>query len=204
MISKLLKCPLLLFCILCKLDRVESMTTTKAATTSQFTNITERQALLAIKARILVDPYRVFSSWNDSLHFCKWQGVTCGRRHQRVTALHLSSLKLAGDLSPCIGNLTFLRVINLGNNSLHGPIPQEVSRLRRLEELSLLNYSFQGELPRNLTHCSNLKVVNLNANKLGGTMPTELGSLSRLYLLIIAFNNFTGTIPSSLGNISSP
>ena len=161
MISKLLKYSLLLFCFLCKLKHVESITTIKAAFTSQFKNETDKQALLAIMARILVDPFRVFSSWNDSLHFCKWQGVTCSRRHQRVTALHLSSLKLAGDLSPYIGNLTFLRVIDLENNSFHGPIPQEVSRLHRLQDLSLLNNTFQGELTRNLTHCSNLKVFNL-------------------------------------------
>ncbi|KAE8662259.1 hypothetical protein F3Y22_tig00113716pilonHSYRG00079 [Hibiscus syriacus] len=130
-------------------------------------------------------------------------GVTCGRRHRRVTALHLSSLKLAGDLSPHIANLTFLRVIDLGNNSFRGPIPREVTRLHRLEVLSLVNNSFQGELPRNLSHCSNLKVINLNGNALGGEIHDELGSLSMLQSLLLAANNFIGTIPTSLGNISS-
>ncbi|KAE8662264.1 hypothetical protein F3Y22_tig00113716pilonHSYRG00087 [Hibiscus syriacus] len=166
-------------------------------------NVTELQALLAIKARIPVDPYGVFTSWNDSLHFCNWQGVTCDRQHRRVTALRLSSLKLAGDLSPHIANLTFLRVIDLGNNSFDGLIPQEVIRLRRLEELILINNSFQGELPRNLSRCSNLKVINLMGNALGGEIHAELGSLSRLQSLLLPINNFTGTIPPSLGNISS-
>ncbi|KAL4385221.1 hypothetical protein GQ457_15G001070 [Hibiscus cannabinus] len=198
MMSKLLGYSLFLFCSLCMLDHIES-----ATPTSRFGNETEIQALLAFKARIIVDPYRVFSSWNDSQHFCHWQGVTCGRRHQRVIALHLSSLKLAGDLSPYIANLTFLRMIDLGNNSFRGPIPQEVTRLRRLEELVLVNNSFQGELLRNLTYCSNLKVINFNRNELEGEIHAELGSLSKLQILQLTGNNFIKTIPPSLGNISS-
>ncbi|KAL4376354.1 hypothetical protein GQ457_02G039060 [Hibiscus cannabinus] len=194
MISKVLSCFLFLFCILCKLDHVESRTTG---------NETEIQALLAFKARIPVDPFGVFDSWNDSQHFCNWRGVTCGRRHRRVTALHLSSLKLAGDLSPYIANLTFLRVIKLGTNSFRGVIPREVTRLHRLEELVLANNSFQGELPRNLSRCSNLKVINLGGNSIGGEVHAKLGYLSRLQTLELPINNFIGTIPPSLGNISS-
>ncbi|KAK8981451.1 hypothetical protein V6N11_027869 [Hibiscus sabdariffa] len=177
-----------------KLDHVESRTTR---------NETEIQALFAVKARILVDPYKVFSSWNDTQHFCNWPGVACGRRHQRVTALNLSSLKLAGDLSPYIANLTFLRVFDLRNNNFRGPIPQEATRLRRLEQLILANNSFQGELPENLTRCLNLKAVDVNSNELRGKINPALGSLSMLQVLQLAFNNFIGTIPPSLGNISS-
>ncbi|GMJ06642.1 hypothetical protein like AT3G47570 [Hibiscus trionum] len=198
MISKLLCCALFLFSILCKLDHVES-----ATPTSMSANQTEIQVLLAFKARILADPYGVFTSWNDSQHFCNWPGVTCGPRHQRVTSLNLSSLKLAGDLSPYIANLTFLRVIDLRNNNFGGPIPQEATRLHRLERLILANNSFQGELPRNLTCWSNLKAIDVNSNRLRGKINAELSSLSRLQLLQLAFNNFIGTIPPSLGNISS-
>ncbi|TYH98372.1 hypothetical protein ES332_A12G306000v1, partial [Gossypium tomentosum] len=171
--------------------------------TSRSINETETQALLAIKARILIDPYEVFVSWNGSRHFCDWPGVTCGRRHRRVTALRLPSLNLVGDLSPCIANLTFLKVINVGNNSFRGPIPLEVTQLHRLEELVLANNSFHGELPRHLARCSNLKFVNLNGNALGGEIHAELGSLSKLRMLQLAMNNFIGTIPPSIGNISS-
>uniref|UniRef100_A0A2N9G8K5 non-specific serine/threonine protein kinase n=1 Tax=Fagus sylvatica TaxID=28930 RepID=A0A2N9G8K5_FAGSY len=57
-------------------------------------NETDRLALLEFKAKITLDPLGVMSSWNDSIHFCRWRGVTCGRRHQRVTVLNLRSLKL--------------------------------------------------------------------------------------------------------------
>ncbi|KAL7265507.1 hypothetical protein ACSBR1_003310 [Camellia fascicularis] len=148
------------------------------------------------------DPFRVFSSWNSSLNFCKWQGVTCSHRHhQRASALNLSSLKLVGSLSPHIGNLTFLRVINLKNNSFHGVIPQEVGRLFRIRYLILGNNSFEGEFPVNVTHCSDLRVINLINNNLGGKVPTQLGSLPKLYELVLSPNHFFGTIPPTLGNI---
>ena len=60
---------------------------------------TDRLALLNFKGEISKDPLRVMSSWNDSIHFCQWKGVFCGRRHQRVTVLDLQSQKLVGSIS---------------------------------------------------------------------------------------------------------
>ena len=37
--------------------------------------------------------------------------------------------KLRGTITPYIGNLTFLRVTDLGNNSFYGKIPKEVGHL---------------------------------------------------------------------------
>lgn len=74
---------------------------------------TDQLALLEFKAKITHDPLEVLSSWNCSRHFCQWKGVTCSPRHQRVTALLLPSLLLQGALSPHIGNLNFLSVLNL-------------------------------------------------------------------------------------------
>ncbi|CAL5355695.1 unnamed protein product [Camellia sinensis] len=160
-------------------------------------------ALLAIKDLIQGDPLGALSSWNHSIHFCNWQGVSCGRRHQRVTLLNLSSLALVGSVSPQIGNLTFLGRIDLGNNSFHGKIPQEIGKLFRLQYLQLVNNSFQGEFPINLTHCSDLRVIHMCGNNLGGKIPTDLGSLSNLSYLILAANHLPGAIPHSIGNLSN-
>ena len=122
------------------------------ATTSGFSNETDQHALLAIKDLISHDPFSSLSSWNSSLQFCSWQGVTCGRKHRRVTSLNLSSLELAGPLSPHVGNLSFLRVIDLSRNRFHQILPPEIGRLFRLRFLSLEDNSFQGELPSNLSH----------------------------------------------------
>ncbi|KAL7182437.1 hypothetical protein ACSBR1_041191 [Camellia fascicularis] len=179
------------------------ITTAKGNPSLVLTNETDHQALLAIKDLIQGDPLGALSSWNHSIHFCNWQGVSCGRRHQRVTLLNLSSLALVGSVSPQIGNLTFLWTIDLGNNSFHGEIPQELGKLFRLQYILLLNNSFQGEFPTNLTHCSHLRVIHVLNNNLRGKIPTELGFLSNLSYLNLAMNHLTGTIPLSIGNLSN-
>jgi hypothetical protein len=41
-------------------------------------------ALPKFKELIANDPFDIFTSWNDSKHLCKWQGITCDHKHQRV------------------------------------------------------------------------------------------------------------------------
>ncbi|RWR91232.1 Protein kinase domain-containing protein [Cinnamomum micranthum f. kanehirae] len=167
-------------------------------------NESDRLALLAFKDGISDDPNGVLSSWNNSLHFCMWDGVTCSRRHpQRVVALKLSFQSLRGSLSPYIGNLSFLRTIRLSNNTLEGHIPQEIGRLFRLRYLGLINNSLDGEIPNNLTYCLQLRFLSLYGNKLGGNIPLDIGSLSKFYWLSLVKNNLIGDIPPSLGNLSS-
>ncbi|KAL5712172.1 hypothetical protein ACHQM5_014371 [Ranunculus cassubicifolius] len=143
------------------------------------------------------------SSWNDSIHFCKWEGVLCSNRNQRVIALNLKSQKLMGTISPFIGNLSFLTSINLQNNSLQGQLPQEVGRLLRLQEFGVRNNSFSGPLPVNLSYCSNLVNLTLAYNMFVGKLPTEFGLLSKLVHLDLFVNRLTGLIPESFGNLSS-
>ncbi|XP_057998006.1 LRR receptor-like serine/threonine-protein kinase EFR [Hevea brasiliensis] len=166
-------------------------------------NETDRLALLEFKSKIGNDPHDVFSSWNDSVNFCKWQGITCGRKHHRVTSLNLYGLSLSGTISPFIGNLTFLRFLNLRNNSFHGEIPQEVGRLSRLRHLNLTDNRLGGEIPLNITYCSELRILILARNRFVGKILDELGSLKKLVSLDLYGNNLTGEIPHSFGNLSS-
>ncbi|XP_056698560.1 probable LRR receptor-like serine/threonine-protein kinase At3g47570 [Spinacia oleracea] len=166
-------------------------------------NETDRLALLEIKAKITLDPLGVMSSWNDTLHFCEWYGVTCGRRHQRVTILDLQSSKLTGIISPHLGNLSFLTKLHLQNNSFGGTIPLQINRLHRLQTLWLFNNSITGEIPSNISSCYSLIQIGLENNRLMGEIPPTLGSLAYLQHLSIGGNNLIGNIPSSLGNLSS-
>ncbi|KAM1205445.1 hypothetical protein FF1_006190 [Malus domestica] len=169
-------------------------------------NATDRLALLAIKAQIKQDlhNYNVMSSWNESMHFCMWHGVTCSRRHrQRVTTLDLQSQNLVGKLSPNIGNLSFLRELWLLNNSFSGEIPPQIGNLRRLQVLRLGGNSFSGSIPRNISYCFNLIHVAFTRNMLVGKIPSEIGLLSKLQHFSLNYNNLTGQVPPSLGNLSS-
>ncbi|XP_028108658.1 putative receptor-like protein kinase At3g47110 [Camellia sinensis] len=167
-------------------------------------NETDRSALIAFKSAIDQDPFGSLISWNDSVHYCDWNGILCSHRHpNRVVKLRLRSQGLVGSLSPHIGNLSFLKSLILRNNSFHGPIPQEIGRLFRLQNISLRKNSFHGEVPTNFSQCSNLEILDLIGNNLTGNIPAELGSLSKLTFLGLTTNKISGTIPPSLGNLSS-
>nr|XP_023921823.1 probable LRR receptor-like serine/threonine-protein kinase At3g47570 [Quercus suber] len=165
-------------------------------------NEKDRLALLEFKAKITQDPLMVMSSWNHSIHFCQWGGVTCGHRHQRVTVLDLQSSKLVGSISPHVGNLSFLKSLILLNNSFHNEIPVEIGRLHRLQFLRLANNTLSGEIPSNLSRCANLIVFHVSHNLLVGEIPATLSTFSKLQIFAIHNNNLTGSFPPSLGNLS--
>ncbi|XP_060675830.1 putative receptor-like protein kinase At3g47110 [Ziziphus jujuba] len=172
-------------------------------TTTALGNDTDRTALLKFKESITHDPHGVLSSWNDSIHFCNWPGVTCSHRHERVTTLNLLGYDLKGLISPFIANLTFLRFINFRNNSFFGELPQEVGHLHRLQHLNLTNNMLGGKIPVSLINCSELRMIDLTNNRFIGNIPPELGSLINLEVFQVSKNNLTGGIPTSFGNLSS-
>ncbi|XP_042477653.1 LRR receptor-like serine/threonine-protein kinase EFR [Macadamia integrifolia] len=165
-------------------------------------NETDRLAMLEFKKRI-DDPYRALSSWNDSVHFCNWVGITCGNRHQqRVISLDLGEKGLGGNISPSIGNLRFLHFLNIGNNSFQGQIPQEIGNLIRLREINFNNNTFEGEIPTSLANCTLLRDIHFSRNNLVGNIPVELFmSLSMLEHISINYNGLTGELLASFESL---
>ncbi|KAK2977743.1 hypothetical protein RJ640_010409 [Escallonia rubra] len=114
-----------------------------------------------------------------------------GRRHPRVTGFNLSGQGISGHVSPSIGNLSFLRFIELKGNSFVGEIPQEI-----------------GKIPGNMSHCSELRFLDMARNNLVDKIPTELGTirnsfgnLTALEELYLAESNLEGSIPSVMGQV---
>ncbi|KAJ8758604.1 hypothetical protein K2173_000325 [Erythroxylum novogranatense] len=177
------------------------------------------------ETKITSDPLNIMSSWNMSVHFCQWRGISCDKRHQRVTGLNLNSQKLQGSLSPYVGNLSFLQVLVLSNNRFSLEIPAEIGNLRRLQTLYLYENLFTGQIPANLSGCTNLVAIsfannnlvgkipagfsnlvklqgfNVQMNKLSGGFPAFFGNFSSLKLIKATLNNFVGSIPDSLGQL---
>ncbi|XP_043693294.1 LRR receptor-like serine/threonine-protein kinase EFR [Telopea speciosissima] len=113
-------------------------------------------------------------------------------------------MDLGGNISPSMGNLTFLRFLNIGNNSFHGKIPHEIGNLIRLQLIVFENNTLKGEFPTSLANCTRLRRIYFSNNNLVGKIPIEsLKSLSKLEVISINFNSLTGEIPASIGNISS-
>nr|XP_043629759.1 putative receptor-like protein kinase At3g47110 [Erigeron canadensis] len=165
-------------------------------------NKSDHLALVSFKS-LISNPYGVLASWNSSSHFCNWSGVSCGKRHRRVTAINLQSKGLQGSLSSHVGNLSFLRLLTLRNNSFQGAIPHELGRLFRLRFLILSENKFNGVIPANLSGCYNLEKLWLEINNLVGSVPLEITFLSKLTVLSLGSNNLTGGISPFLGNMTS-
>ncbi|KAK9153526.1 hypothetical protein Sjap_001006 [Stephania japonica] len=173
-----------------------------ATATNALRNDTDQIALITFKDKMVIDSFGALRSWNNSIHFCQWPGISCSTRHERVTALDLSGQGLVGTMPPFIGNLTFLtflQLINLQDNRLQGTIPQD---LFRLEFVKLTNNSLEGDIPANLSHCSELRALDLKRNALTGRIPAEISSLTKLAELNLSLNYLTGEIPP-LGNLSA-
>ncbi|XP_010533421.1 PREDICTED: putative receptor-like protein kinase At3g47110 [Tarenaya hassleriana] len=171
---------------------------------SAHTAESDKEALLEFKSQLSRGSRAALASWNGgSLHLCNWTGVTCGRKHQRVTQLRLISMKLAGVISPSVGNLSFLRSLDLGGNSFHGNIPQEVGKLSRLRYLNMSSNLLGGGIPVGLSNCSSLLRLDLSFNRLAYKVPSELGLLSKLIVLNLSKNQLMGKLPPGLGNLTS-
>ncbi|KAK9004873.1 hypothetical protein V6N11_042325 [Hibiscus sabdariffa] len=168
------------------------------------TILTDQSALFALKDHVIHDPENVLTTnWSVSTPVCNWIGVGCGSKHKRVTALDLTGLGLVGTLPPHLGNLSFISLFYLTDNSFHGGLPVQLSNLHRLKYLSLANNSLSGEIPSWLGSLTELRRLYLYNNKFNNSIPLSLGYLPKLEMLSLFGNQISGSIPSSIFNISS-
>ncbi|CAI9090635.1 OLC1v1025450C1 [Oldenlandia corymbosa var. corymbosa] len=173
---------------------------------SRITNITTDQlALLALKSRIIELPsnHVLSKNWTLGSSVCDWIGVTCGSRHRRVTALHLSGMKLTGTIPPQLGNLSFLVSINMTVNNLNGGLPDELSRLRRLKVLDLSYNNLNGNFPPWIGSFKELEFLSFWNNSFTGAIPQSISNMSKLTVFSVWNNKLQGNFPAGLFNMSS-
>ncbi|CAN6816495.1 unnamed protein product [Brassica oleracea] len=161
------------------------------------------KALLVFKSQVSGNNRLALGSWNHSTPFCQWKGVACGRKHKRVTDLDLGGLDLGGIISPAIGDLSFLKSLNLEDNSFGGTIPKEVGML--LMTLDLTSNNLVQGLPSELGSLSSLEVLFLSKNnlsgRLNGTIPQEIMQLESFVQLFVNSNLLTGPLPKDVGRL---
>ncbi|KAI5419870.1 hypothetical protein KIW84_043864, partial [Lathyrus oleraceus] len=173
-----------------------------AANTKNIT--TDESALLAFKSLITSDPSNKLSNnWSTSSSICNWVGVTCHEKHNRVHSLRLENMGLRGTLSPNLGNLSFLVILDLSDNSLSGPFPKEICRLRRLKYLDFSYNEFVGEIPAAVGDLSQLQYLYIGSNNFSGSIPNGIGNLSQLKNWSASHNRLSGVIPETISNLSS-
>lgn len=190
-------------------------------------NTTDVLWLSLFRGAITGDPKGSLSSWNTTTPYCQWNGVKCSLRHPgRVTVLDLGDQDLSGLISPSLGNLTFLKRLNLSKNTfsgelpplnglqrleildvstnaLHGSIPDELWQLPNINALFLRENMLSGSISSALSNRSSLRFLDLNSNMLGSELPANIGNILHALIGLDLHNNmFEGPIPVSLGNAS--
>lgn len=168
-------------------------------------NASDQEAVIGFMSAIATyDPAQSLpTSWKPNVSVCEWTGITCRRGTQRVVTVDVGSMGLQGTISPLLGNLSFLRILDLRNNSFHGHIPYQRGSLFRLKLLALSANQIQGSIPPTLGGCRSLTIFSMYSNHLDGNIPSEICVLSKLQYMALEYNNLTGTIPGCLGNMSS-
>ncbi|KAK9103216.1 hypothetical protein Sjap_020470 [Stephania japonica] len=104
------------------------------------------------------------------------------------------------------GTFTFLKCIDLSNNTLSGEIPREIRSLTGLCILNLFMNHLIGKIPEKIGDMQRLEVLDLLRNQLSSSIPLSISILSFLNHLNLPNNNLFGRIPSGnqLQTLSSP
>jgi hypothetical protein len=109
---------------------------------------------------------------------------------------------MTGTIPACLFQLSFLNILSLSGNGLHGSIAdvRNVSQWAPLTSLSLSHNELTGTIPQSLFALSSLKTINLSNNKLRGTL-FELAQVAdsnrlRNVSLTMQRNRLSGHIPN--------
>ncbi|XP_073146945.1 uncharacterized protein [Henckelia pumila] len=159
----------------------------------------DEYSLLAIKALTTSASNGILAqNWSQGTSYCSWVGVTCGKKHPRVTALDLFNMDLQGTIAKEMGNLSFLTYLDVSNNSFYGQIPDEIGNLRRLRVLKMAFNHFNGRIPLSFGTLTNLERLNLSGNSFFGNVPWSIFNLSSLYEVDVYSNQLSGNLPPTL------
>ncbi|KAJ3076314.1 hypothetical protein HDU98_004298 [Podochytrium sp. JEL0797] len=88
-----------------------------------------------------------------------------------------------------------LKVLDLSQCRLKGPIPAQLSLLGSLTHLDLSDNQLDGEIPVEL---GGIRSLVLGKNELTGGIPVEVGELLQLQVLNLSHNRLTGEIPGGI------
>ncbi|GLU02624.1 hypothetical protein SLE2022_198690 [Rubroshorea leprosula] len=162
----------------------------------------EANALQTIK-RSLIDPNKNLSNWNqEDPCNSKWIGVICINSlyddYLHVRELRLLNMNLSGTLSPAIGHLSHLEILDFLWNKITGSIPKEIGNITTLQLLLLNGNQLTGSLPDELGYLPNLNRIQIDQNNISGPLPISFANLDKAQHFHMNNNSISGHIPPSL------
>jgi PKD repeat protein len=139
-----------------------------------------------------------------------WFGVTSDA-NGHIIELELIDNDLTGVLPTEIGDLTYLKILNLRINNISGPIPQSIGNLQQLETLDLWSNSLTGEIPVGIWNLSLLKQLDFGSdptrfkitNFSGSTIPPAVSGLTNIEVMHIADCSLSGPLPNEIGQLQN-
>ncbi|MFA9290815.1 MAG: hypothetical protein ACEQSF_06335 [Solirubrobacteraceae bacterium] len=94
-----------------------------------------------------------------------------------------------------IGNLSALKILDLSNNKLNGPLIFEWGNLKSLEELNISNNDLSGILSSELGNLRKIKKISAGGNLFTGSIPYEIGNIQSLEEFSFQENSLSGALP---------
>ncbi|XP_047260474.1 probable LRR receptor-like serine/threonine-protein kinase At3g47570 [Capsicum annuum] len=124
---------------------------------------------------------------------------------QDLVVLDLSSNNMVVSLLLEIGNLKATTLIDLSMNQFSYRIPRENAGLQNLAHLSLIHNNLQGSIPDSMSSLVGLEFLDLSHNSISGIIPKSLEKLQNLKYFNVSVNKLYGEIPSGgpFKNLSS-
>ncbi|KAG5514933.1 hypothetical protein RHGRI_036092 [Rhododendron griersonianum] len=169
----------------------------------QITQPEEVSAMRAIK-QSLVDSNRNLNNWNrGDPCMSNWTGVLCFNStlddgYLHVRDLQLPNMNLSGSLSPELGRLSYMIILDFMWNQISGSIPKEIGNITSLELLLLNGNQLTGSLPEEIGYLPNLDRIQINQNHISGSLPKSFANLNKTKHFHMNNNSISGQIPPEL------
>ncbi|KAF8647591.1 hypothetical protein HU200_065221 [Digitaria exilis] len=177
--------------------------------TAQVTAPWEVDALKDIRGS-LIDPLGRLHSWNRGDPCTgNWSHVICYNAtsnidgYLHVQELQLLQLNLSGTLSPELGQLSQMKIMDFMWNSISGSIPKEVGNITSLELLLLNGNNLNGSLPEEIGFLPNLNRIQIDQNHISGPIPKSFANLNKTKHFHMNNNSLSGQIPPELSRLPS-
>ncbi|RAL37387.1 hypothetical protein DM860_000081 [Cuscuta australis] len=171
---------------------------------SELTHPDEVGALHSIKES-LVDPYENLRNWKGDPCTSNWTGVICYNAtkdgYLHVQELQLLKLNLSGSLSPELGRLSYMKILDVMWNTIGGSIPHEIGNITSLELLLLNGNNLTGSLPEEIGNLPNLDRIQIDQNHISGPLPVTFANLNRTKHFHMNNNSISGQIPPELSRL---
>ncbi|KAJ6832427.1 putative LRR receptor-like serine/threonine-protein kinase [Iris pallida] len=137
-----------------------------------------------------------------------WTGVICfnftfNDRYLHIKELQLLRMNLSGNLSPELGRLSYMKILDFMWNKINGTIPKEIGNITSLELLLLNGNQLSGSLPEELGYLPHLDRIQIDQNQISGPLPKSFANLNKTKHFHMNNNSISGQIPPELSRLPS-